>query len=191
MFIINTIEIGKRFQFKKVIDLRNRSCIQGVFVVQEVFKTNMNQHPVSFVGVGGVCMDEYVIKQKIQMACVEPRAPEKLIQQVILRAKAVVMGVAAQKQLETATAENVSGLVSRVLVGQLAAVSELPKGAQPEQLAQQLEQQPAIRAALHGGNLSQRLNSGELLRQITGQTSEAEPAELEISTPKKVDLSMS
>lgn len=66
-------------------------------------------------------MDEYVIKQKIQMACVEPRAPEKLIQQVILRAKAVVMGVAAQKQLETATAENVSGLVSRVLVGQLAA----------------------------------------------------------------------
>ena len=151
----------------------------------------MNQYPVSFVGVGGVCMDEYVIKQKIQMACVEPRAPEKLIQQVILRAKAVVMGVAAQKQLETATAENVSGLVSRVLVGQLAAVSELPKGAQPEQLAQQLEQQPAIRAALHGGNLSQRLNSGELLRQITGQTSEAEPAEIEISTPKKVDPSMS
>jgi hypothetical protein len=114
-----------------------------------------------------------------------------LIQQVILRAKAVVMGVAAQKQLETATAENVSGLVSRVLVGQLAAATQLPDGAQPEQLAQQLEQQPAIRAALHGGNLSQRLNSGELLRQITGQTSEAEPAEIETSTPKKVGPSMS
>ena len=183
--------MGKRFQFKKLIDLRNRSCIQGVFVVKEVFRTNMNQYPVSFVGVGGVCMDEYVIKQKIQTALSEPHAPEGLIQQVILRAKAVVMGVAAQKQLETATAENVSGLVSRVLVGQLAAVSELPKGAQPEQLAQQLEQQPAIRAALHGGNLSQRLNSGELLRQITGQTSEAEPAEIEISIPKKVDPSMS
>jgi hypothetical protein len=43
-----------------------------------------------------------------------------------------------------------------------------------------LEQQPAFRAALHGGNLSQRLNSGELLRQITGQTPEAELAEPEI-----------
>ena len=130
-------------------------------------------------------MDEYVIKQKIQMACFEPRAPEKLIQQVILRAKAVVMGVAAQKQLETATAENVSGLASRVLVGQLAAATQLPDGAQPEQLAQQLEQQPAIRAALHGGNLSQRLNSGELLRQITGQKPIAEPTAPEISTPPK------
>ena len=164
---------------------------KGVFVVQEVFRTNMNRHPVSFVGVGGVCMDEYVLKQKIQTALSEPRAPEGLIQQVILRAKAVVMGVSAQKQLETATTENVSGLVSRVLVGQLAAATQLPDGAQPEQLAQQLEQQPAIRAALHGGNLSQRLNSGELLRQITGQTSEAEPAEIEISTPKKVGPSMS
>jgi len=65
----------------------------------------MKQYPVSFFGVGGVCMDEYVIKQKIQMACFEPRAPEKLIQQVILHAKAVVMGVAAQKQLDTAPAE--------------------------------------------------------------------------------------
>lgn len=191
VFIINTIEMGKRFQFKKLLIYETDRVSKGVFVVQEVFRANMNRHPVSFVGVGGVCMDEYVIKQKIQTALSEPRAPEGLIQQVILRAKAVVMGVSAQKQLETATAEDVAGLVSCVLVGQLAAATQLPDGAQPEQLAQQLEQQPAIRAALHGGNLSQRLNSGELLRQITGQTSEAEPAEIEISTPKKVDPSMS
>ena len=145
----------------------------------------MNQYPVSFVGVGGVCMDEYVIKQKIQMACYEPRAPEKLIQQVILRAKAVVMGVAAQKQLETATAENVAGLASRVLVGQLAAVSELPKGAQPEQLASQLEQQPSFIAALRGGNVIQRLGNGELLQQLTGQKPIAEPTAPEISVPQK------
>ena len=136
-------------------------------------------------------MDEYVIKQKIQMACFEPRAPEGLIQKVILRAQAVGMGVAAQRQLDNTPTENIAGLASRVLVGQLAAATQLPDGAQPEQLAQQLEQQPAIRAALHGGNLSQRLNSGELLRQITGQTSEAEPAEIEISTPQKVGPSMS
>ena len=37
-------------------------------------------------------MEEYVIKQKIQMACIEPRAPEGLIQQVILRAKAAAGG---------------------------------------------------------------------------------------------------
>ena len=135
-------------------------------------------------------MDEYVIKQKIQTARSEPQPPEGLIQQVILRAKAVAMGVAAQKQLDTAPAENVAGLASRALIGQLATVSELPKGTQPEQLAQQLEQQPAPRAALHGDNLSQRLNSGELLRQITSQTPKAEPAEQEISTPKKVGPSM-
>ena len=95
------------------------------------------------------------------------------------------MGVAAQKQLDTAPAENVAQLASRALIGQFAAVSELPKGTQPEQLAQQLEQQPTLQAALHGGNLSQRLNSGELLRQITSQTPETEQAEPEISTPKK------
>ena len=129
-------------------------------------------------------MEEYVIKQKIQMACIEPRAPEGLIQQVILRAKAVVMGVAAQKQLETATAENVSGLVSRVLVGQLATVSELPKDAQPEQLASQLEQQEAFLSAIRGGNVVQRLDSGELLQQITGQKPAVERVVPEISAPK-------
>ena len=114
-------------------------------------------------------MDEYVIKQKIQMACIEPRAPEELIQQVILRAKAVAMGAAAHKQLESAPAGDVAGLTSRVLIGQLASVSELPKNAQPEQLASQLAQQQAFLAAIRGGNVVQRLDSGELMRQITGQ----------------------
>lgn len=120
-------------------------------------------------------MDESIIQQKIQMACLEPRAPEGLIQQVILRARAVAMGTAAQKQLETATAERVAELASRAVIGQLAMVSELPKGAQPEQLARQLEQQPAFIAALRGGNVAQRLGSGELLQQITGQKPAVEP----------------
>ena len=129
-------------------------------------------------------MDEYVMKQKIQMACFEPRAPEELIQQVILRAKAVVMGVAAQKQLETAPAENIAGLASRAVVGQLAAATELPRGAQPEQLARQLEQQPVFIAALRGGNVAQRLNSGELLQQITGQKPVAVQTAFENIPPK-------
>ena len=129
-------------------------------------------------------MDEYVIQQKIQMACFEPRAPEGLIQQVILRGRAVVMGMAAQKQLETAPAENIAGLVSRAIVGQLAAVTQLPNGAQPEQLARQLEQQPAFIAALRGGNVAQRLGSGELLQQITGQKPAMERTIPEIPVPK-------
>jgi hypothetical protein len=72
-----------------------------------------------------------------------------------------------------------------VVIGQLAAATELPKGAQPEQLAQQLEQQPTFVAALRGGNVAQRLKSGELLQQITGQKSAAEPTAPEISAPKK------
>ena len=130
-------------------------------------------------------MDEYVVKQKIQMTCIEPRAPEELIQKVILRAQAVVMGLAAQKQLETAPAENIAKLASCALVGQLAAVTALPMSTKPEQLARQLEQQPAFLAALRGGNVAKRLGSGELLQQITGQQPAAESASPEISAPKK------
>jgi hypothetical protein len=130
-------------------------------------------------------MDEYVMKQKIQIACIEPRAPEGLIQQVILRAQAMAMGVAAQKQLETASAEKVGQLASRVMIGQLAAAAPLPKGAQPEQLAHQLERQPAFQAALRGGNVATRLNSGELLQQITGKKPVVEATSPEASVPQK------
>ena len=130
-------------------------------------------------------MDEYVMKQKIQKAYMEPQAPEALIQNVVLRAQAVTMGVQAQKQLETAPAEQVSELASQALVGQLAGVSELPKGVAPEQLARHLEQAPAFQAALLGGNVARRLSSGELLQQVTGPKPEAEQTSPQISTPKK------
>ena len=130
-------------------------------------------------------MDDYVIQQKIQKVCVEPRAPEALIQSVILRAQAVTMGVQAQKQLETAPAEKVGELASRALIGQLAAVSELPKGAQPEKLARQLEQTPAFAAALRGGNVIGRLNNGELIQQLTGQKPVVEQDVPQMAPPKK------
>ena len=121
-------------------------------------------------------MDEYVIKQKVQRAFPEPRAPEGLIQKVILRAQAIVMGVQAQKQLKSASEEKLGQLASRALIGQLAMVSELPQGAQPELLARQLQQAPAFQSALCGGNVASRLNSGELIRQVTGQSLSAEQA---------------
>ena len=130
-------------------------------------------------------MDDYVIQQKIQKSYAEPRAPEALIRSVILRAQAVSMGVQAHKQLETAPAEKIGELASRVLVGQLAAVSELPEGAQPEVLARQLEQEPAFTAALRGGDVMGRLNRGELIRQMTGQQPEPEKFAPEISPPQK------
>jgi Na+-transporting methylmalonyl-CoA/oxaloacetate decarboxylase beta subunit len=130
-------------------------------------------------------MDEYVIKQKIQKASFEPRAPEELIQQVILRTQAVAMGVRAQKQLETAPAEKIAELASCVVIGQLAAVSALPKGARPEQLAGQLEQQANFLAALRGGNVAQRLSSGKLLQQITGQDPTAQQIAHETANPQK------
>ena len=130
-------------------------------------------------------MDEYVVRQKIQKAFQEPRAPEELVQKVILRAKAVSMGVDAQKQLETAPAEKVAQLASRAVIGQLAAVSELPSGVQPEQLAQQLEQAPAFVAALRGGNVARRVSSGELIRQIVGPQPEAQQDAPQKSAPQK------
>lgn len=133
----------------------------------------------------GVFMDEYVMKQKIQRACIEPPAPKELTEKVILRARAVTMGVQALKQLEGAPAEEIGLLASRVLVGQLAAVSELPMGAQPEQLARDLSREPAFAAALRGGNIARRLSSGELLRQMTGQVTAAEQTEHHPPAPKK------
>ena len=130
-------------------------------------------------------MEEYQIKQKIQGAYAEPRAPERLIQAVILRAQAVTMGLHAQKQLESAHGEEVSQLASRVLIGKLAAVSELPAGTKPEQLAELLEQEPAFHSALRGGNVVSRLENGELLRQITEPMHEANQDPPELSVPQK------
>ena len=130
-------------------------------------------------------MDEYVMKQKIQRAFFEPRAPEGLIQQVTLRARAVAMGAAALKVLEAAPAEDIAGLTSRAVIGQLAAVTELPNGVHPEQLARQLARQPAFLSALRGGNIAQRLSSGELLEQIIGQKPEAVQTDPEKNSPKK------
>ena len=130
-------------------------------------------------------MDEYVTKQKIQKAYDAPKAPEELIRKVILRAQAVTMGVEAQKQLATAPAEKAGQLASRALIGQLAEVSELPNGAQPEGLARQLEQEPAFQAALRGGNVAARLSNGTLIQQLTGGNWEAEPAEPQMEAPVK------
>jgi hypothetical protein len=130
-------------------------------------------------------MDEYVMKQKIQEAYLEPRAPEELIQQTILRTQAVTMGVQAQKQLESASAEDLGQLASRALIGQLAAVSELPEGTKPEQLANLLEQEPAFQAALLGGNVARRLSSGELMQQVVAQEPAVEQDPPELSVPIK------
>ena len=107
-----------------------------------------------------------------------------MIRQVILRSRAIVMGNEAKKLLEAGIAENLSALVACSIIGQLAEVSKLPEGATPEQLAQQLERQPAFIEALRGGNVVQRLNSGELLQQITGQQPIEEQTTPEISASK-------
>ena len=130
-------------------------------------------------------MEEYQMRQKIQAAYFEPRAPERLINAVILRAQAVTMGLQAQKQLETARGEEVGKLAARTLIGKLAAVSELPEGSKPEQLADQLHREPAFRSALRGGNVAHRLENGDLLRQITEPTPEAVPDEPELTVPQK------
>ena len=130
-------------------------------------------------------MDEYVMKQKIQNAYAEPRAPESLIEKVILRSQAVTMGVQAQKQLETAPAEQIGELASRALIGQLAAVSELPEGSKPEQLANLLAEEPAFQAALRGGNVARRVSSGELMQQVVAQEPIVEKEAPELAVPVK------
>ena len=65
------------------------------------------------------------------------------------------------------------------MIGQLALVSDLPKGIQPETLARKLEQEPAFAAALRGGNIARRLSSGELMQQLAGKDSADVPEAVE------------
>ena len=120
-------------------------------------------------------MEEYMIKQKIENAYCEPKAPQELISTVILRSQAVSMGVQALKQLETAPAEQVGALAAQAIVGQLASVSQLPSGSKPEELAQQLQKEPAFKAALCGGNVLHRIQSGELMHQLVQMPADAQP----------------
>ena len=114
-------------------------------------------------------MDEFKVKEKIQTAFSAPQVSQDLIPRTTLRAQAVTMGADAQRKMETASAKEMGQLASRALIGQLAAVSDLPMGIKPERLAQQLEQEPAFQAALRGGNVAQRVKSGELMRQVVSQ----------------------
>lgn len=132
-------------------------------------------------------MDEHVLKKKIQNIYAEPNAPESLIEKVILRTQAVTMGMDAQQQLEaeTTSSEEMARLASLALIGQLAAVTELPEGTQPEELALLLEQEPAFQAALRGGRLAQRVHSGELMQQMVEPKPLTEEAPPELSVPVK------
>lgn len=130
-------------------------------------------------------MEEMEIRQTIKEAYAEPRAPEQLIQSVILRAQAMRMGAQACSQLETAPAERQAELAAMGLIGQLAEVARLPEGASPEGLASQLSQDPGFLQALRGGHLAQRLKTGELMQQVANpEAALAEPEAPELKPPQ-------
>ena len=91
----------------------------------------------------------------------------------------------SQLQQAVAAAGGRNYVAIRALIGQLAAVSELPEGTKPEQLANLLEQEPAFQAALLGGNVARRLSSGELMQQVVAQKPAAEQDPPEIAVPVK------
>lgn len=129
-------------------------------------------------------MDEMKITQSIRDAYHEPRAPEPLVRSVILRAEAVTMGRQARQSLPTAQPEQQPELAARALVGQLAEVSALPEGSEPQLLAQQLSREKAFTRLLAGGDLPRRLESGELLRQLVGGQAQAAPEQPRKNAPE-------
>lgn len=130
-------------------------------------------------------MNEQTMKQQIKAAYAEPKAPEGLIRSVILRVNAAKMGAQAQSDLKTASPEKYPELVSLALIGQLAAVTALPEGAEPGQLARQLRQQPQYARVMQGGNIPQRLASGELFRQLTQTAASRQEEAPQMSAPQK------
>lgn len=119
-------------------------------------------------------MDEMKIAQTIQNAYNEPRAPEGLIRSVVLRAEAMTLGREARQQIARAPEAEQPELAARDILGQLAAVSPLPEGSDPRDLARQIAQSPEMVRAAEEGALPQRLADGSLLRQLAGEGAKPE-----------------
>lgn len=130
-------------------------------------------------------MDDVVMRQTIKKSFDEPCAPEELIQAVVARARAVTLGREAQVQLKTAPPEACRELICLGIVGQLAMRGPIPKDVPPRQLAQQLQHTPEMTRALQGGNLLQRLDSGELMRQLVKEVAEPEAQKSQPAAPEK------
>ena len=136
-------------------------------------------------------MDELTMKSRIRAAAEGPNAPEKLVQQTILRVQGIAAGRNAEQRLEQEGSclpkEEVAYLTAAGLIGRLAFLRPLPDGSSLPQMTKQLAASPKLLQRLNRPveDTLSRLRSGMLFGEIGAQPPqrEAPPAQ----APKEVE----
>ena len=138
-------------------------------------------------------MNEMTIKNRIEDAVGAQNAPEKLVQQTVLRVQGIVAGRSAEQRLEqegnALPKDEVAHLTAAGLIGRLAVSAPLPDGGSLEQMTQQLADSPKLQQRLNRPveDTLSRLRSGMLLKELGAQPPEREvpPAEkpVEVAPP--------
>lgn len=138
-------------------------------------------------------MNEMTIKNRIEDAVGNQRAPEKLVKQTVLRVQGIVAGRSAEQRLEQEgerlPKEEVAYLTAAGLIGRLAISGPLPEGSSLQQMTEQLAASPKLNQRLNRPveETLSRLRSGMLLKELGAQAPEREkpPAEkpMEMAPP--------
>ena len=138
-------------------------------------------------------MNEMTIKNRIEDAVGNQRAPEKLVKQTVLRVQGIVAGRSAEQRLEQEgerlPKEEVAYLTAAGLIGRLAISGPLPEGSSLQQMTEQLAASPKLQQRMNRPveETLSRLRSGMLLKELGAQAPEREkpPAEkpMEMAPP--------
>ena len=125
-------------------------------------------------------MNEMTIKNRIEAAVGIQRAPEKLVEQTVLRVQGIVAGRNAEQRLEregsTLPKEEVAYLTAAGLIGRLAISGALPGESSLQQMTEQLAASSKLQQRLNRPveEVLSRLRSGMLLKELGAQTPERE-----------------
>ena len=135
-------------------------------------------------------MNEMTIQNRIEAAVENPKAPEKLVEQTVLRVRGIIAGRDAEQRLEQEgdrlPKEEVAYLTAAGLIGRLALSRALPEGGSLQQMTEQLAASPSLQQRLNRPvqETLSRLRSGMLFGEISSaQTPAREASPVKEATP--------
>jgi hypothetical protein len=136
-------------------------------------------------------MNDVTIKNRIEAAVGVQKAPEKLVQQTILRVQGVTAGRNAEQRLEQEGShlpqKEIAYLTAAGLIGRLAFFRPLPEGCSLQQMTEQLASSPKLLQRLNRPvhETLSHLRSGMLFSEIGAQPPHRET--LHTKAPKAVE----
>ena len=121
-------------------------------------------------------MNEVTIKNRIEAAVGDRRAPEKLVDQTVLRAQGIAAGRSAEQRMEQEgnrlPKEEVAYLTAAGLIGRLAVSGPLPEGNSLRRMTEQLAASSGLQQRLNRPveEILGYLRSGMLFKELGAQT---------------------